>query len=914
MHHLDTSILLRNFGGNEANDLNNLINQPDSNNELDFSTVSQYVTLQNLTKYIPHAIDQISVVTLNCQSLNAKFDQLRAVTHELEVNHSFKFSVILLQETWISGKDPDISLFNLPGYQSFALGASCSSKGGLLCYVCDTIKAKVKLKVDNSRSFECIFIELEGSESASVIIGNIYRPPRQNNNDASITNFITEFRPVMQSILKECDNTILAGDFNINLLKVLEREKYAEFLDLMMSFGFAPRITYPTRYAKKSASLIDQIYVRNKISNIINNSSISGILHSAISDHFASFTTFRFKSPPSCSKYVVVHKNDANSLNAFKNAINSENILNKINRNINSDPNHTFDVIQSEIKKAQEIHIPSKRVRFNKYRHKNKNWITSGILKSIHFRDKLYSKFKSCMPSDPFYALHKSRYNDFNKILKKTIKEAKNNHYNNEFSKYSDNVKKSWQTINEILNRDRKSDQFPSYIVINNNKISNKQEIADNFNDYFASIGETLANKIPQSKHSHEKYLSDRILTSFNFQTIEQDTVKKIIKDLKPKTSSGDDGISMKIIKLISSSLIPSLTILINQSLVTGIFPHQMKLAKVLPFMKKPNVFDLGNFRPISLLSSLSKILEKCVFDQVYSYFEENKLFYCSQYGYRKCHSTDYACVDRVDKIMLDLDKGETPLCFFLDLSKAFDTLNHNILLSKLRYYGIDERVIKWFRSYLSDRSQYVEIDNVSSSIKSTNTGVPQGSILGPLLFIIYVNDINSASSKFEAILYADDTSLNSIIKVFSNSTNTSVTINNELILIYDWLNANKLSLNISKTKYMYFRYPQRRANSLPELNIYIEGHKIERVTTFDFLGVTINETLTWKDHIQKLGAKISRVIGIIGKCKKFLQSSVLLKIYNALILSRINYGILCWGFENKRIYKLQKKSIETNL
>ena len=246
---------------------------------------------------------------------------------------------------------------------------------------------------------------------------------------------------------------------------------------------------------------------------------------------------------------------------------------------------------------------------------------------------------------------------------------------------------------------------------------------------------------------------------------------------------------------------------------------------------------------------------------------------------------------------------------FFLDLSKAFDTLNHDILLSKLRYYGLDSNVISWFKSYLTDRSQYVEIEETHSSTKPIRTGVPQGSILGPLLFIIYVNDINCASSKFEAILYADDSSLNSILRAFGND-NTSSIINKELLLVYEWLNANKLSLNISKTKFMCFRYPQRRANTFPALDIYIEGHKIERVTTFDFLGVTINETLTWKDHLHKLCMKISRVVGIIAKCRKFLHSSVLLKIYNALILSRINYGILCWGFENKRIYMLQKKAL----
>ena len=251
MYHINSSDLLQNFGGNDSNNLNNLINQPDSIDEYDTSTISQYVTLQHLPKYISPVADQISVMTLNCQSINAKFDQLHAVIHDLDVNHSFKFSVILLQETWLSGTNPDLSPYQLSGYQSFALGASCSTKGGLLCYVLDSIKANVKLKVEHSKNFECIFIELEGSNSSSVIVGNLYRPPRLNNNDISITNFIREFSPIMNNMVRQCENTILAGDFNINLLKVLEREKYAEFLDLMLSVGFVPKITYPTRYAQK---------------------------------------------------------------------------------------------------------------------------------------------------------------------------------------------------------------------------------------------------------------------------------------------------------------------------------------------------------------------------------------------------------------------------------------------------------------------------------------------------------------------------------------------------------------------------------------------------------------------------------------------------------------------------------------
>ena len=401
-------------------------------------------------------------------------------------------------------------------------------------------------------------------------------------------------------------------------------------------------------------------------------------------------------------------------------------------------------------------------------------------------------------------------------------------------------------------------------------------------------------------------------MTSFSFSLVDPTEVNKIIKAFKPKTSSGNDGLSMKLLKLIKDPILPSLTVLINQSLATGIFPDKFKIAKITPLIKKPNIFEIDNFRPISLLASFSKVVEKCVFNQLYMYFEKNKLLFGSQYGYRQKHSTETACLELVDRIMNHLDSGETPFCFFLDLSKAFDTLDHTILLKKLKYYGVQGTTLSWFQSYLSNRVQFVDIDGIKSKPKCIKTGVPQGSILGPLLFIIYMNDINKATDKFEALLYADDTSLSSILKTVwkKDAHDTSININKELMLIHDWLLANKLSLNISKTKFMIFRYPQKPPKSLPNLDIHIDGHKLEKVSNFDFLGLTINETLSWKHHIEKICTKISKVIGIMSRCKRYLQSSVMHKIYNSLILSRINYGITCWGFDTKRIYKLQKKAL----
>ena len=390
------------------------------------------------------------------------------------------------------------------------------------------------------------------------------------------------------------------------------------------------------------------------------------------------------------------------------------------------------------------------------------------------------------------------------------------------------------------------------------------------------------------------------------------ETVCKVINTFKPKSSKDSEGISMKVLKWILPSIALPITTLVNQSLATGIFPSNLKIAKIMPLQKQPNNCNIDNFRPISLLPSISKVIEKCVFDQVYEYFEKNKLLYDSQYGYRQSHSTETACLEIIDRLHRQLDQNKTPLCIFIDLSKAFDTLDHAILLSKLEYYGLQQNTLNWFRSYLFNRKQYVEIEGYKSDMRNVNTGVPQGSILGPLLFIIYMNDLNFVSKKFNAILFADDTTLNSVLSVFTNNNNITLSskINNEINKLNEWMKTNKLSLNIKKTKFMIFRYPQKPVSSLPKLDIKIEGKRIEQVDQFKFLGITIHETLTWKHHIDIIRVKISKVTGTMRRLKSYINSKVLLSIYNTLILSHLHYGILCWGFDGHKLFKMQKKSI----
>ena len=395
----------------------------------------------------------------------------------------------------------------------------------------------------------------------------------------------------------------------------------------------------------------------------------------------------------------------------------------------------------------------------------------------------------------------------------------------------------------------------------------------------------------------------------FKFKEIRPSEVAKIISNLKSKPSSGHDNISSSLIKRIAEPLSIPLSLLVNQSLNAGIFPNRLKIAKVIPIYKKSDIFLFDNYRPISLLPVISKVVERIVFNQMYTYFSENNLLYDSQHGFRTQHSTETASLEFLDRIHSALDNGYTPLTLFLDLSKAFDTLDHNILLEKLEYYGISGKEHSWFRSYLTNRKQFTVYSNNNSDFLPLNTGVPQGSILGPLLFLIYVNDISYASNFFDMILYADDTTL--VTSLFASDLYLlTPELNLELKKIYEWLCVNRLSLNVMKTKYMIFHYPQRTIPSSDYPALELANIPIERVQNFDFLGLTISDTLSWLPHISKISNKISKAIGILKRMKHILPTEVLLLIYNSLITSHISYCVLAWGFSGSRINKLQKKAI----
>ena len=505
----------------------------------------------------------------------------------------------------------------------------------------------------------------------------------------------------------------------------------------------------------------------------------------------------------------------------------------------------------------------------------------------------------------------------YNGYLKQCIRTAKREYYVHEFTKYKNDIRKTWDTLKDIINTKKSKSDFPPYFTDLGIKISGSKTIADKFNEYFTKIGPELARSIYTShKIPFDNYLKSPCQLPFQFQYTTPDSIEKMIGDLKPKSSAGYDNLSSKLLTVYIKCIISRpLSIIINQSLCSGIFPSKLKLAKVIPLYKKEDQRVFGNYRPISLLSSISKIFEKDAFKQILEYFTSNNLLFESQYGFRENHSTELAALEFIDRIKLEMDRKKIPISIFMDLSKAFDTLNHDILLTKIQYYGIQGIALNWFQSYLTNRSQYVQYNDTSSSIREIETGVPQGSILGPLLFIIYMNDIHTVSDKFSFILYADDTTLISPLCSFShcshnNMNYVSTMINLELTKISDWLAVNKLSLNAAKTKFMLFHNYQKIIDEDDIPHLTINDTVVGRVTEFNFLGLTINECMNWNSHSSKISNKISRTLGVMIRLKRYLPFSALKLMYSSLILSHLQFAITSWGFEWERLSKLQKLAI----
>ena len=412
-------------------------------------------------------------------------------------------------------------------------------------------------------------------------------------------------------------------------------------------------------------------------------------------------------------------------------------------------------------------------------------------------------------------------------------------------------------------------------------------DIPDKFNNYFANIANELVSSLPQADTEASSYLKDRILNSFFSAPIVKKELENSISQLK--VTKGIHTISTSILSDIKSEISESLSYIFNLCIKQGYFPTELKLGCITPIYKKGNRQDISNYRPVCSLSQFSKIFEKLIYTRMVDFINKKHIFSETQYGFRKNKNTEAALIDFTDYIYNGLIDKCNIGSIFMDLSKAFDVMDHSILKTKLEHYGFRGKFLDFLMSFLKEREYFVCANGFKSGIKTVNIGVPQGSTLGPLLFLIYVNDMKNSSKILKFIQFADDTTISYRHKKIADLNKI---LEVEATKVIKWLLANKLIINVSKTHGMLFT--NKRGDL--KLTICIQGINIEEKRVTKFLGIEIDNKLTWKDHIQYIASKVSKSVSILRRVRYSFPQRILRMIYMSLIYSYLNYCIIIWG------------------
>ena len=388
-----------------------------------------------------------------------------------------------------------------------------------------------------------------------------------------------------------------------------------------------------------------------------------------------------------------------------------------------------------------------------------------------------------------------------------------------------------------------------------------------------------------------------RISNSFFLSPTDPVEVMNIIGN--SKNNIGPDLIPGKVLKLGARAISPILSILINECFSSGIFPKSLKIARVTPIFKGEDLVSPSQWRPISIVSALSKIIEKLASSRLNKFLIKNKILMNNQFGFRSGHSTAHAILNVNEQVLTNIDSNRHTLSIFLDLSKAFNCVNHDILIKKMQNHGITGTPLNFFRSYLTDQYQFTRVNGYDSEWRKITCGVPQGSVLGPLLFILYMNDLSNISC-FSVSLFADDTCL---IISHKYITHLESICNEQLKVVDDWFKANRLTANLKKaSKFMLTTGKKLNTNVLSKIELKMGNVTLERVDSIQYLGVTLDENFTWSKQIMNLKTKLAGSVGILSKLRYFVDTKILIQVYHALVCSRLHYGITCWGAAAKTV------------
>lgn len=762
--------------------------------------------------------------------------------------------------------DTICNLYSINGYEKYFTNRNTHG-GGVAIYV----KKHFQARIINETSMILPHIEslvLEITAPQKYIVTMIYRPP---NSD--IDNFLISLHNILNNLLKFKMPTYIMGDFNINLLSYNDNNAQ-NLVNMFHSYSFFSTINKPTRVTKTSASIIDHLWTNN-----FENYETSGIVYVSISDHFPIFSRFSLNE----------HMTNSNTVKIIRRKYNGENIncfrgdLEDFSWNVFT-PTHTanalFDKYINKFIDLYNKHFPLYSVCVNE-KHLNKPYLTPAIKQSIKQRHKL-QKLSAKWP-----LTYETTFKTYRNKLNSIIRTAKENYYKDKLIENAGDQTKTWDTLNILLGKDKA--KLPTSFIFNDKITTDSYEVATQFNEYFSNIGTSLASDIQDAQQPFHHYLPEPVPFSFYLRPTSLTEVLTVIRDAKV-SSPGHDEISIKIIKDCCDIIAPFLVCIINKSFQEGSFPDHLKIARIVPVYKKGDNSLPQNYRPISILSCFSKVFEKIMSIRLLDYLSKQNILTSAQYGFRPKYSTDLAVHHLCQNIYNALDNKMFQVTVFCDFTKAFDTISHDILLHKLSTYGIRGNALNWFKSYLTHRKQYTAYNNTLSSQNTTSCGVPQGSILGPILFLLYINDITLVTDKLKFLLYADDTT---IFIQGHNLLDITTTLNTELNKISNWIKSNKLTLNINKTQYMVSSPLMTQS-----INILVKIDNVEliEVSEFKFLGVILDNKLRWKAHIDTVKSKVALLTGIIYRLRSLLTVNCLKQIYYTLIYPHLLYCSALWG------------------
>lgn len=833
---------------------------------------------------------EISILYINIVSLRSKLHDLELFIQSFAV----KPDIIALTEIRIT--NDEIPFFNIENYNSVfscrAPNVNKKSGGGVGLLISNKFKYNIIKRADNNFDNLLLINLLE----IKLNIGIVYTPP-----DANKDNFIE----ILEQYLTNAP-TIILGDVNMNLLN--PSAYCIKYLDTIISSNYFilnnVNKDYPTRLYNNS--IIEGTIIDHIISNIEDIKYSLQYQNTYLSDH--KLLHFIMNCTTSTKKAIETPKSiPIINYNKIQTYLQNHPLTIQENTDLQMQTEIFITSLQDIVSKFTTQFIPVQTNSFS-----NKPWISSEIIALIKSKNKLYNYSKT----HPNNIICKQKLKDMSNLITK-LKRRNKLKYFSQFTINTNDPRKCWRSLNAIIyNKSTQlSDPLPSLISDPDDSsliYDNVPKIIDVFNTYFSKIGNSVKTSI---NHNSLPIIDTEIINNnsnmYMFLTNRKE-ILEIIKNLKNNASSGIDKLSSKLLKNCCNELVNPILALVNNMLKEGIFPNVLKIGRVIPIYKSGDKLLCSNYRPITVLPILSKIFEKVIYNRIHPFLNSIDFITPHQYGFCNGSNTETATINVLNEVQKGLDNSKEVLVglLFIDLVKAFDTVDHSLIINKLNKIGIKGNSLKLIKSYLDNRVQIIKYKSYTSSAKPVTCGIPQGGILSPILFNIFINDIVNLPLKGKLSLYADDICL---IYISDNIITIISDMAHDLQLLNNWLTSNLLCLNASKTKYLIISSKYNKPKEYPTL--FLNKAIIERVDSYKYLGLYIDSSLSWDVHINHIKSKLLPAVGVIKRLKYDLPSKSKLLIYFSLIHSHLTYLNAIWGTAAKKYINplqiLQNKAIK---